>query len=104
MIKVFYVDLNRPWRTIKEVDATIVPCKKTVWAEDVKGARRLVGASVFFSLPSAERAKIGALVKLVKPQVQAFVPQVYQAAMKELAKYDAGYEAIARKQFVTRSR
>ena len=102
--KVFYVNLQRPWRVILEVEATIISCEKFTWAEDSRGQRRLLGASVFFTLASAERAKVGALMKLVKPAVQFKVPQVYEAAKHELLKYDVGYGSAARRQFTTRPR
>lgn len=102
MAKVFYVNLQRPWRIILEVEATIIACEKFTWAEDSQGQRRLLGASAFFTLASAERAKIGALMKLVKPAVAAKVPQVYNAAREELLKYEVGYASIGRRQFTTR--
>jgi hypothetical protein len=98
-MNVYYVNLQRPWRVILEVEVTILVCKKFTWAVDQRGARRLLGASAFFTLASAERAKIGALMKLVKPTVAAAVPKVYNAALAELVKYDAGYASAARRQF-----
>lgn len=103
-MKIFYVNLQRPWRVILEVEATIISCEKFTWAEDARGNRRLLGASAFFTLPSAERAKIGALMRLVKPAVATKVPQVYHAAREELLKYEAGYASIARRQFTTRKK
>lgn len=102
MVKVYYVNLHHPWRSILEVEATIIQCEKFAWAVDCRGQRRLLGASAFFTLASAERAKIGALMKLVKPAVQYKVPQVYAAARQELLKYDVGYAAVERRQFTTR--
>lgn len=87
-MQTYYVNLKRPWRKIKVVEADIIVCKKRSWAVDQLGARRLVGASVFFSVQSAERARIGALVKLINPATLQVVPQVYQAAVKELESVD----------------
>lgn len=95
-MKIYYVNLKRPWRVILEVEATILACETFTWAIDQLGARRLLGASAFFTLASAERAKIGALMRLVKPVIAIKVPQVYQAAKAELLKYDEGY-AVADK-------
>lgn len=103
-MKVYYVNLQRPWRTILEVEADIVTCEKFTWAIDNYGKRRLLGASAFFTLASAERAKVGALMKIVKPVVAFKVPQVYQAARQELLKYNAGYTSASRQQFTTRPR
>lgn len=86
-MKIFYVNLKSPWRSILEVEANIVVCKKFTWAVDCRGQKRLLGASAFFTLASAERAKIGALMKLVKPALAFKVPQVYYAARDELNKY-----------------
>lgn len=104
MTTAYYVNLQRPWRCILEVEVTVVTCEKFTWAVDQRGARRLLGASVFFTLASAERAKIGALMKLVKPVVAVKVPQVYHAAREELLKYEAGYASTPQRQFTTRKR
>lgn len=101
-MKIYYVNLKQPWRVILEVEATVVTCEKFTWAEDGRGQRRLLGASAFFTLASAERTKIGALMRLVKPAVAAKVPQVYHAAREELLNYEAGYASISRRQFTTR--
>lgn len=56
MKKVFIVDLQRPWRPIREVECEIVSGKKLVWADD--GHRHLLGASAFFVRKGAERRKL----------------------------------------------
>lgn len=102
MTKVFYVNVQRPWRAIREVDATVIACKKQAWAEDQHGSRRLIGSTVFFTLAAAERAKIGALVKIVdKPSLFAALrlPHVHAAALKELQRYQEGYTPKPRRQF-----
>lgn len=67
MTDIYYLNLQRPWQTIKLVEqCSIIECEKFTWAVDQHGAKRLLGASAFFTLPSAERAKLGALQRLVK--------------------------------------
>lgn len=87
---VFYVNLQRPWRPIRTVEVQVVQCEKLTWAEDCFGKRRLLGASAFFTLASAERAKLGALTKLVKERggyIRVHLPYVYQAALRELEQH-----------------
>lgn len=111
-MKIYYVNLQRPWCVILEVEATLVTCEKFTWAVDQRGARRLLGASAFFTVTSAERAKIGALMRLVKPMIAAKVPHVYEVARTELLKHNEGYRTISadrrrgayRGQFTERSR
>lgn len=101
-MKVFYVDVQRPWRVIREVEAKIVSCEKRTWAEDQHGSRRLLGSTVFFTLQAAERSKIGALVKIVdRPSLFAALrlQHVHAAALKELQRYQEGYIPKARRRF-----
>lgn len=64
--QVFIMDPAYPLRQIVEREVMIVVGDKCTWAEHANGKRHLVGTSVFFTLPSAERAKRGALVKIVE--------------------------------------
>lgn len=86
--QVFYVNLRKPWRPIITVDCEIIICEKLVWAVDCHGARRLLGASAFITLPSADRARFGALKRATLPVVASVAPKAFEAAKFELAKYE----------------
>ena len=86
--QVFYVNLRHPWRQIVTVDCDIVVCEKRVWAVDCHGARRLLGASAFLTMASADRARFGALKRAVLPVVASVAPKAFEAAKFELAKYE----------------
>lgn len=88
MTTIYYVNLKRPWRAILIVECEIVQCKKFAWAVDHRGVKRLLGASAFFTLASAERAKIGALTKIKdRPGVKIYARDAYDAACHELRRY-----------------
>jgi hypothetical protein len=84
---IYYVNLKRPWRQILVIECEIVQCEKFTWAVDCRGVKRLLGASAFFTLASAERAKVGALEKTAHPAVATKAPHAYEAARAELRKY-----------------
>lgn len=84
MKKVFIVDLQRPWRPIREVECEIVSGKKFVWADD--DHRHLLGASAFFVRKGAERRKLHALNQCaVTPQ---FVDRGFRSAVARTALHD----------------
>lgn len=90
--RVFVVDLVRPTRKIIEIDAMIIVAEKRTWAETPSGRRHLVGTSAFYTLQSAERAKRGALVKIVQTHFLGRNPTtmyLYSRAERLLAHYDA---------------
>jgi hypothetical protein len=60
---VILLDLKYPWRKLRPLTCHIL-VRKYVWAIEANGRRHLVGASAFFTEPSAERAQVGALRKL----------------------------------------
>lgn len=64
-MKVFFMDPKRPIRESRQIEVEIIVCDKTSWAVLADGSRRLVGSSIFFTLASANRARRGALQKVV---------------------------------------
>jgi hypothetical protein len=73
---VYLVSAKHPWRKIKVVQAHVIQ-RKFTWAQ-FKGHRYLLGATAFYTLPSAKRAKVGYLTKLMgRPILARFQPELY---------------------------
>lgn len=89
-MKVFFMDPNYPIRPPREMEATIIVREKASWAVMPNGKRRLVGATIFFTLASANRSRRGALQKLVEdPFIRSspYTRNLYdgaRAALKQL--------------------
>lgn len=88
MRRVFIIDSKHPTRNIREVQASIVT-KKFSWAVvfDKYGQERryLLGATAFFTLPSALRAKVGYLQKIVaNTAIRWIAPGTYAKAQLQL--------------------
>jgi len=64
--RVFIFQPAHPTRRIIEIDAMVIVTEKCTWAETPAGRRHLLGSSAFFTKAAAERAKRGALVKIVE--------------------------------------
>lgn len=89
--RVFIMDPAKPLRPIREVDTMIVVGPKMTWAEESHGRRHLMGTSAFMTLPSAERAKRGALVKIVQTPYLSRMAQtmdMYHNAERQLLLFE----------------
>jgi len=86
-MKAFYLNLKFPTREIKEVEVTIVHGKKKVWAKLPDGKLRLLGASIFFTLPSAARSQKAILQKIVKDWAAPWNRFAFPYAKKALKDY-----------------
>lgn len=64
-MRVYVFDMDALWRPIREEEAEIKMCKKTIWAVLPSGKRKLMGASAFLTLPSAERSHRAMLARTV---------------------------------------
>ena len=86
--RIFWLNVQHPMKPIKEVEADIHVCHKMTWAviEAGKQKRRLLlGASAFFTLASAEKAKIGRLQKIVDTgALRVLQPHLYHSAVEML--------------------
>lgn len=60
-MKVYVFDSDRIWRPIREEEAEIKVCEKTVWAVLPNGRRHLMGATAFTTIASARRSHLGLL-------------------------------------------
>lgn len=90
--KVFLMDPSRPLRKIVEREAQILTLEKRTWAELPTGKRCLLGTSAFYTLAAAERAKRGALVKIMEQTALDYMYQtkhIRPMAQHQLAMYDA---------------
>lgn len=86
-MKLFLMDPSRPYRII-EVEAEIKVCDKTAWAILPQGERRLLGATAFFTLSSAERAQLGALQKIVaNTYLQGYKHDIWKGAKALVEKH-----------------
>ena len=56
-MKLYIVNIKRPWKPVVERDWSVKVCAKTVWAIAANGKRFLLGASAFQTLASAERCR-----------------------------------------------
>jgi hypothetical protein len=65
-MKAFYLNLRQPHKEIQEVNVTIVQGKKKVWAKLPDGSLRLLGSSIFFTMPSAIRSQRSLLQTILK--------------------------------------
>jgi hypothetical protein len=115
-VKIFLISLNCPTILPVQVDAEISVGPKTTWAviqrDDLRRAvgsnlprytksswnartsMHLLGASVFFTLASAERSRRGILVKIVaNPWFRQNKYGVFRGALEQLAKNDPLYKA-----------
>lgn len=89
---VFIMDPSRPTRKIVELEATILTLEKRTWAETLSGKRWLMGSSAFYTLAAAERAKRGALIKIVQTTALRRMAQTQDLvwnAEHQLKLYDA---------------
>lgn len=93
--RVFIYTPSRPGSAIREVEATIEVKAKQTWAIVEKGVRGqksfLLGATAFYTLPSANRAKRGALQKVVDSPVLDRMSQTM--GMRHDAKLNLDYFA-----------
>ena len=83
--RVFIFQPSRPTRKIVELEALILTLEKRTWAETASGKRHLLGTSAFYSMAAAERAKRGALVKIMETPVLRRMSQTQ--GMVQLAEY-----------------
>jgi hypothetical protein len=67
-MKAFYLNLRQPHKEIQEVNVTIVQGKKKVWAKLPDGSLRLIGSSIFFTMPAAIRSQRSLLQTILKYQ------------------------------------
>lgn len=85
--RVFIFQPAHPTRKIIEIDALILTLEKRTWAETPSGRRHQLGTSAFYTLQSAERAKRGALQKIIDNKAMSMMRQT--AGLYELAQYQA---------------
>ena len=86
---VFMVNLKSPVRPIRQVKVRLIN-RKFCWAEDLMGRRHLVGASAFFTMKNAQRAKYALLKKFVKDTwVKRWYPDAHQSMVDQIKKYEA---------------
>jgi len=78
---IFIVSAKHPCRKIKIVEAEVIHPGKWTWAV-YKGRRYLIGASAFYTLPSAWRSKVGHLTKIVNDNkfIKIFQPDLWTKA------------------------
>lgn len=57
-MRVYVFESDRLWQPIREEEAEIKVCAKTVWAILPNGRRHLMGATAFTTLPSATRSHL----------------------------------------------
>lgn len=81
-----------PTRRIIETDALILVLEKRTWAETPSGRRHLLGSSSFFTKVAAERAKRGALAKIVETRALYAMQEtrsLYLAAEDQLQLFES---------------
>lgn len=82
--RIFVYTPSRPGSAIREVEAVIEVKEKQTWAIVEKGVRGqksfLLGATAFYTLPSANRAKRGALQKVIATPVLLHMAQTKHMA------------------------
>jgi len=69
-MKLYIVNIKRPWNPVAVRDYEIKVCKKSVWAIAKTGRRFLLGASAFQTLASAERCRTALLEQIHNSQWQ----------------------------------
>lgn len=99
--RVWIMNPAAPLRKIRQVECEIVTCEKTTWAERIvlrdvngvapRGRRHLLGTSAFYTVKAAERAKRGALQKLVDAGPHGYygAAQRWDAARTQLKNFAA---------------
>ncbi len=86
---VFLVNLKSPARPIRQIKVRLIN-RKFCWAEDLQRRRHLVGASAFFTMTGAQRAKYALLKKFVKDTwIKRWYPDAHESMVKQIKKYEA---------------
>ncbi len=81
---IFLVSAKHPCKKIRIVEAEVIKPEKWTWAV-YKGRRHLLGATAFYTFASAQRAKVGYLVKIVRTDALKIIqPYLYQKATQIL--------------------
>lgn len=80
MTTVFIISLKSPHCAIRTAECRLIQ-RKWTWAEDFNGERHLLGSSAFYTLASAQRARLGALRKVqANTYLKGFHPYQWKAA------------------------
>ena len=87
MTEVFLVNLKYPTDKIKKVEVKII-VRTLTWAQETNGKRHLLGASAFYTLPSAFRCKQSLLLQLKRSSyIRAFAYEGWKMAVEQLNEY-----------------
>lgn len=89
--RVFIYNPSRPGSAIVQVEAEIEVKEKCTWAH-VRNKHFLLGATAFYTLPSANRAKRGALQKVIDTPFHYRNPRTMHLpdnAKRALAEFEA---------------